>query len=177
MTLLERIFKQFASSKLKIQTLVDIFSSFLKNFDKTDMTFQTSYHSNGVSFDYDSKNWTATFTKEFSRYDGKKIKFINIKLPLDGFVLTSTYSHPTKSDELKYNDETKEFINLLSSIIPFKNMEISAYCKLEDSRLEFYFWNADVEDECVTIKFENGTYNYFVNRKRYTLEEINKMIS
>jgi len=176
------LFREFSSSKLKLQTLVDVFSAFLVPFNRSPakkaMTFQTTYDKVPVYFNYDSKVWKATITKEYSDYDndGRPTKFINIKLPLDGFVLTQSYAHPTNLDELKFTNETRDFGKLLESIVPFKKMEIDAYYKLQQSRLEFYFWNREVQDECVTIKFENGTYNHFVNRKRYTPDELDKMI-
>lgn len=120
----------------------------------------------------------AAQSPELSQFIDRKVKFINVKLPLGGFVLTSEYAHEQKLDEMKYNSETADFIETLAHIIPFSDPITDIYYK--EGRIEVYFWNSEVVDtkgdptECVAVKFEYATYEQFENKKKYKLSELKK---
>jgi hypothetical protein len=180
--LIERVLIQYAPSKLKIQTLAEVFQAFATEFANAQVKLGfnfTSFQKSPYDFTYDGRVWTATITKEISENAaGKPREFINIKLPNDGFFYTSTYQLTLSLVE---NEETKLFVQPLYAFFlniegfDRSNLKFRINYKEKEARLEVYFED-DINFRTVTIKFVYGTYKYFVDKPAYTLESLKKFL-
>uniref|UniRef100_A0A7S1KRH7 Uncharacterized protein n=1 Tax=Percolomonas cosmopolitus TaxID=63605 RepID=A0A7S1KRH7_9EUKA len=150
-------------SKLRISTLSEIFRAFVKSVSNTSVFTFSDQHIQPVPvmFDYEDKTWTGTVDHQNALYNS--VKFINIKLPNDGFVYTDKYEG-SAPDELKNMSETADFVDMLLEFIlnldlDFEVMNVRVIYKTLAGRLAFYFENANA-DKIITIKYEYGWYDW-----------------
>eukprot|EP01117_Protostelium_nocturnum_P009540 TRINITY_DN3403_c0_g1_i4.p1 TRINITY_DN3403_c0_g1~~TRINITY_DN3403_c0_g1_i4.p1 ORF type:complete len:194 (-),score=27.43 TRINITY_DN3403_c0_g1_i4:6-587(-) len=118
-----------------------------------------------IDFDYEGRNWTGKITHEISSYAKKPTYFINVKLPLDSFIVTDRYGGDV--DNIRETAETFEFVQSITKIADFE-WEAKFNYKEREDRVEFYLWNIDEAlpiRQCLTIKFEYGTYNYYNHKQ------------
>ena|SRR3990167_1771568 len=174
------ILEQTINEKLRIQTLTDVFLTFKAQVDKYKdykIQFSDNYKKQKFYFDYDNKNWTGTITNEFPVYSGKQTHFINIKLPMDGFVMSKKYEKPDYTDSLLTTGDSTRFVNIVASILPFESYTYDIYYNVDAKQVALYFWNTSVANQCVTVKFEYRTYNFIINRQRYTSEHLKTLVA
>ncbi|EGG19718.1 hypothetical protein DFA_00296 [Cavenderia fasciculata] len=178
--IISRVFNETLKKKLSITTLKDVLHQFNQTVDKSSLNFNfKTYDRQSVIFQYEDKFWKGTITKEISIYKQKKTKFINIKLPNDGYVYSSKYLDDQKqNDSFIVNEETSSFITDLESLVPFEGGWVEINYKEEDSRFEIYFTDDNQESPSIlTIKFEYGYYENWVNGHKYTRSELKKLLN
>lgn len=172
---------QFQPHKLRFSTLRDVFFAFWSAFVKENLQKNPPPVPKTV-FWYDQGQWVSTIKRvntSFQR-DGwpssQVVSFTNIKLPNDSYVYTSQYAAspvPRVNVTQEVGDFLQEVIEALQqqNVLEVRglNSKISEaeYEKRiemkywEDrQRFDFYFW-ADDESSCLTIKFEYGSCEGF----------------
>eukprot|EP01038_Epipyxis_sp_PR26KG_P015184 gene15184-20453_t len=92
--IIEEIASELSPLKLKITTLSDIFNAFMEIFDPTNLDQPgIEYWKKYYVFKYDERLWNGTITCNYPNYNnGTQVKFINIRLPNDGYLYTKQYS-------------------------------------------------------------------------------------
>lgn len=134
-----------------------------------------------IDFSYDGKIWTGMITRNPTpNCAGKPRQFVNIKLPNDGFLYSSTYLDETANspNALVETPETMEFIAKIRELVepvPDFDYNVFANYKLEEGRLEFYFED-DVNAKTLTLKFEYGTCKKYERQKVYTKQQLQQLI-
>eukprot|EP01118_Nematostelium_gracile_P020297 TRINITY_DN9805_c0_g1_i1.p1 TRINITY_DN9805_c0_g1~~TRINITY_DN9805_c0_g1_i1.p1 ORF type:complete len:265 (+),score=52.85 TRINITY_DN9805_c0_g1_i1:44-838(+) len=166
------------SAKLNISTLTDIWNAFRIHW-KNPIDFKFLHYDRRRSqFTYDGKRWSATINQEILNYADVETKFVNIKVPLDGFIVTPYYHDPTPENpsNMKQDEDTLEFLGKLMEVVPFEQYITRVHYKPHEDRVDVSFENAAAR-EILTCKFELGTYDYYEKEKVFTKQELIKLVA
>lgn len=172
--IIEHILIHERPEKLKLQVLVDVFNSFVDVAKAcSDLLFalQDEFELKKIIFPYDGKYWCGTVECRVANYNKRNVLFTNIKLPNDGFFYGSDYSD--EMDDIVETEEVQIVVQNLISVFPSELIIGDTYVnyKLQEGRFEIYQWNDD-GSKCLTIKYEYGTYEFFQNKKKFTLKKL-----
>lgn len=181
--LIHYLISQKCPEKLKLNVLFEVFTNFCDAIDSDNLFTQSQiFDQRKICFEYDDKVWGGTIDCRHGKYKhGSKVHnvlFTNIKLPNDGFFYTDDYVLPeTRTDEII---GTTEVTNIVKSIITRVNPQktcnhINVNYRPGEGRFEIYLW--ENFDKCLTVKFEYGTYEWYVNKKSFTFEALEEAVS
>lgn len=181
--LIKEIMEQLASGKTEISTLTEIWKAFYEAFGSTEIYLGRDYSPlQRHYFIYDGRTWCGTSKSQYSKYidrhGRREVQFFNIKLPLDGFLPTVTYQDNENRRSLMMTQETSSFVyDIVSRIVPFEDYEIIANYKVDESRVELYFWEMPQRKRCITVKYELGPFEYYINTKTYTKSQLQDILN
>lgn len=184
------LIKIFASKefpdKLRIGVLFDIFTSYMASLLNVEEFVDTIRQSTPlpktpVHFAFEGKMWSGTIQQGMAAYAGRSVFFTNLKLPNDGYIYTSKYTsgdsgnEGSNNDDITDDDETNgvvySFVDALKSSFAWldadENIYVEVNYKAAEGRFELYLWELPLKARCITVKFEYGTYDSFINKKRF----------
>jgi hypothetical protein len=161
----EEIMASIDEGKLKINTLSEIFKQFQLNLGDNSIKFSDGKEGFDVKFDYEEKRWTSTVDMRSTIYKNFDWKFINIKLPNDGYIYTNNY--------LKNNTVDMQQVDLLEFVVqlggfiekldlPDFKPNVRINYRHNEGRFECYFED-NKNCKSVTIKFEYYTSSQTVS--------------
>ena len=166
--ILRDVVDQVAPNKLKLSTLQEVFVSFWETL-KTPLAFDShAYHKFPVFFEYESRSWKGTVIHQpTSLYNSKKVYFINLKLPNDGFFYTADYTDAQDAGRLERSEETIGFLKSIFGYIQETAMfesqpNIDIHYWKDRQRFSVRLWTAD-KSRCLSIEWEYGWHEGLKN--------------
>jgi len=110
-----------------------------------------------VFFEFDEWIWKGTVKTKRSVYNGEMVKFLNVKLPNDGYIYTDNSAYKEGQ-----SDALKEFRELLQSIMPEGTTFTKWFYNFEWRKLEIHFTEARENQQKIIyhIGFDYGTPEY-----------------
>jgi hypothetical protein len=101
-----------------------------------------------------------TITEELSVYEGKQVRFVNLKLPNDSFIYTTAFVSSAPPTIKKTEEAEKVLPTVLSALRRFgtlpEKIEIFFNHIAARQRVEIYIWSKD-RSQCYTVKWECGS--------------------
>lgn len=184
--LIEIIASREFPDKLRLRVLFDVFTSYMASLLSVVQFVDTIREgtplpTTPVHFAFEDKMWSGTIQQGMAPYAGKSVFFTNLKLPNDGYIYTSKYTcgdsdnEGSNNDDIANDEETNEvvysFVDALKSSFAWldvdENICMEVNYRAAEGRFELYLWELPLKVRCVTVKFEYGTYDSFINKKRF----------
>ena len=178
--LFENIARELFPEKLNIQTLLAVLKSFVQSSGRTLHSMSTDYVEGRryyVDFEFEGKIWRGTVDNRFAVFHKEEVRFINLKVPNDGFLYSSQYEDlSSQYHDLQFDADAVDLISFIWESIDEKFHEKTWFLYNKDTHKSELYFKSEKESIIFHIGFDYGTPTGFTNKKTYTEDELRKQL-